>query len=268
MGHVSQALNKSRGEQRTQPGKPTAPQTQPDGALAKREPLSTVDAKSVAYSSSLVVWRDPTGRTCEQYRSLRSHLLAYFQDKPFSLIVTSAQSGEGKTVTTLNLAFVLSALRECRTVVVDCDFRRNGVARQLRDQSEVGLAQVLRGDATVKDVIRLTPLPNLSVILAGKTSCEQVGGLVARPELDDLARQLRRNYDYVLFDTPPVNTLSDAGVVGRAVGQALMVVRAGRTRRESVKEAIRHLRAVSVKIAGLVLVRKKYYIPSYLYRYS
>ena len=108
----------------------------------------------------------------------------------------------------------------------------------------------------------------MSAVFAGKTSVEEVGGLVSRPELDDMVRYLQRNYDYVLFDTPPVNTLSDAGVVGRVAGEALVVVRMNRTRRESVREAIRHLEAVSVKIAGLVLTRQKYYIPRYLYRYS
>ncbi|MHC4984370.1 MAG: tyrosine-protein kinase family protein [Planctomycetota bacterium] len=230
--------------------------------------MPVVGAEEVRYSRALVAWHNPSCRISEQYRDLRIHLTAYYKDKPFALIVTSAQSGEGKTVTCLNLAFAMAEHRDLRTVVVDCDFRRNGFAGLLHDETATGLADVLRGKRELGDVIRPTPLANLSVVLAGKASREEACELISRPELDDVVRYLRRRYEHVIFDTPPANTLCDAGAVGRIAGEALLVVRMNRTRRESVTEAIRHFQAVNVNVAGLVLTGQKYFIPKYLYRYS
>jgi len=117
-------------------------------------------------------------------------------------------------------------------------------------------------------VIRPTPFPNLSVVLAGKTTRAEACELLSKPELDDMVRYLKRTYEHILFDTPPANMLCDAGAVGRVAGEALLVVRMNRTRRESVMEAVRHFEAVKVNVAGLVLTGQKYFIPNYLYRYS
>jgi capsular exopolysaccharide synthesis family protein len=269
MGHVSEAMKKSKHEyfppsQQDETGKVTSVVK---AVPPKRKPLPVMKTQTARYSPALVVWHDQSGNITEQYRSLRTHLLAHYKDKPFALVVTSAQSGEGKTITCLNLAFSLGAIRECRTVVVDCDFRKSGVAKALRDKGPRGVADVLRGKATTPQVIRPTTYPNVSVILSGRPSREDAG-LTSRPELDEMLRYLRRHYDYVLFDTPPVNALSDAGVVGRVAGDALLVVRMNQTRRESVRTAIRHLKSLDVRITGVVLAQQKYYIPGYLYRYS
>jgi len=269
MAHVSEAMKKSQGEWLARPGDESTEAKPIDMRVPpRRKELPVVAAKDINYSSALVTWHDPSCRLSEQYRDLRIRLMAYYKDGPFALIVTSAQSGEGKTVTCLNLAFAIAAHRELRTVVVDCDFRRNGIAALLHDKTACGLADVLRGRARPTDVIRPTPFPNLSVVLAGATSRQEACELLPRPELDDMVRYLKSNYEHVLFDTPPANVLSDAGAVGRVAGEALLVIRMNKTRRESVAEAIRHFKAVNVNVAGLVLTGQKYFIPQYLYRYS
>ena len=91
---------------------------------------------------------------------------------------------------------------------------------------------------------------------------------MGQPELDEIVNELRRQYDYILFDTAPVNTVSDAGMLGQVVGQAVLVARMNKTPRESVDRAIRLLHAANVKIAGIVLSHQEYYIPGYLYRYA
>jgi capsular exopolysaccharide synthesis family protein len=270
MSHVSDAMKKSQGDwialssdDADSGAKPVEMRMPP-----RRKDLPVIGPDEVRYSRSLVTWYDPSDRISEQYRVLRIRLMAHYKDKPFTMILTSATRGEGKTVTCLNLAFTMAAHRELRTVVADCDFRRNGVAALLHDAAPQGLADVLRSQAAINDVIRPTPFPNLSVILAGKASREEACELASKPELDDVVRYLKRNYEHVIFDTPPANSLSDASIVGRVAGEALLVVRMNGTRRESVTEAIQHLKAVNVNVAGLVLTGQKYFIPSYLYRYS
>jgi Mrp family chromosome partitioning ATPase len=86
--------------------------------------------------------------------------------------------------------------------------------------------------------------------------------------LDEIVSELRRQYEYVIFDTPPINVASDAGILGKAVGDALLIVRMNKTGRESVEEAIRLLHAANVKLPGIILTHHpKYDIPNYRYRY-
>ncbi|MCE5276579.1 MAG: CpsD/CapB family tyrosine-protein kinase [Planctomycetaceae bacterium] len=231
----------------------------------RRKTAPVIDESQVQYSKSLVAWHDRTGRVAEQYRALRTQLIAHFKDKPFAAIVTSAQSGEGKTITCLNLALSLAGLKDSRTVVVDCDFRRSTVSAMLHDTSSKGLADVLRGQATINDVMRPTPYPNFSVVLAGRSSQEEAPELMARGELDDVVHHLQKNFDYVLFDTPPINALSDAAMMGRLTGEALLVVRMNKTQREAVHAALHRLEPLRVRVAGLVLVGQKYLVPHYLY---
>jgi Mrp family chromosome partitioning ATPase len=80
--------------------------------------------------------------------------------------------------------------------------------------------------------------------------------------------ELRRVHDQVLVDTPPINIHSDAGVVGRAVRDALIVVRMNKTPREATDRAIRLLRAARAEPLGIVLTHQRFHIPSYIYKYT
>jgi capsular exopolysaccharide synthesis family protein len=220
------------------------------------------------YSPTLVTHHDRGGRITEQYRALRTNLLAQYADERFCILVTSAEPGEGKTVTTLNLCLVLAERQERRTIVIDCDLRKRRVAGLLNINNVPGVADVLRGTARVDDVTHTTPYGNLFVIPAGQAKQNEVGELLHRPELEEAMNELRRKYDYVLLDTPPISIASDAGIVGRATREAILVVRMNKTHRESVERAIRLLHAANVKPVGVVLTHQRYYIPNYLYRYS
>lgn len=220
------------------------------------------------YSKVLTAHHDRGSTLTEQYRALRTNLMAQYPNRRCCLMVTSAEAGEGKTVTTLNLGLVLAEQQECRTVVVDGDLRKARVGHYLHLKNHRGLAEVLRGEASLKEVVQPTVYPNLFVVPAGQTRPEAVGELFGRPELDEAVHELRREYDFVLIDTPPINVVSDAGMLGRAADEALVVVRMNKTHRESAEKAMRLLHAVNVKVVGVVLTHQKYYIPDYLYRYS
>jgi capsular exopolysaccharide synthesis family protein len=194
-------------------------------------------------------------------------LLAKFRDGQFCVMVTSADSGEGKTVTCLNLAIVMAAGGQCRIAVVDCDMRRKTVACLLGMENCPGLAERLSGRATTAQVVRRTFYPNLFVVPAGKAdlnACELMGG----PEYESFMKELKLQFDCILIDAPPVNVVSDASVAGRVADEALLVIRMDRTRREAVDEAIRTLRGVKIKLGGTVLTHQKRQIPDRLYRYS
>ena len=280
MPNVWDAMKKHRAEQAaaTPPAPAPVAQTPPAAAPPRIEvpppaqappaggPLGPVGRNG--YAPALVAYHDRGSRIAEQYRALRTNLLAQYADERFCLLVTSAEPGEGKTVTCLNLALVLAERQERRTVVVDCDLRKRRVAEFLRIPNSPGLADVLRGTARLADVTRTTPYPNLFVVPAGQAKQPEVGELLGRPELEEVVNELRRQYDYVLFDTPPIAIASDAGMLGRTTREAILVVRMNKTHRESVDRAIGLLHAANVKPVGIVLTHQKYYIPNYLYRYS
>jgi capsular exopolysaccharide synthesis family protein len=231
-------------------------------------PLAIDVAKGSRYSPLLKAYHDRGGKVTEEYRALRTNLLAQCNDRKFCYLVTSSRPAEGKTVTSLNLSIVMAERVDHRTVIVDCDLRKGTAAKLLGVSNTPGVAELLRTKAALKDVIQSTALPNLFFIPAGKADPNEVGELMGRPELDELVEQLRKQFDYILFDTPPINIASDAGMLGRATGEALLVVRMNKTHRESVDRALALLHAADVKPAGIVLTYQKYHIPNYLYRYS
>lgn len=220
------------------------------------------------YSELLVAHHDRGAALTEEYRALRTSLLAQCPDEQFCYLVTSSNIGEGKTLTCLNLALVMAERSDRRTIVVDWDLRKAKMAQLLNANGDPGVAELLHGSVTLKECVQSTSYPNLFFVPAGMTKPAEVGELMGRPELHEIVSDLRRQYDYVIFDSPPINSVSDAGMLGDATGEALLVVRMYTTRRESVDQAIRLLHAANVKVAGIVLTHRKYFIPKYLYRYS
>lgn len=282
MSHVWDAMKKHKAEQSSQeqPVNGAVPQAAAEAkppAVQERvltarlvdpsmpRPLTTATNN---YTEVLATHHDRGGAITEQFRALRTHLLSHYGEKRFSAIITSAEPGEGKTVTCLNLAVVLAERPERTTVIVDGDLRKGKMASYLKIDKGPGMADLLRGGATIASVVRPTVYPNLFVIPAGEAAQKEVGELMGRAELKEVEAELRQKYDYVLIDTPPVNGAADAGMLGQAVDGALVVVHMNRTHRESVDRAIRLLHASNITVAGLILTHQKYYIPNYLYRYS
>ncbi len=220
------------------------------------------------YSELLVAHHDRGAALTEEYRALRTSLLAQCPDEQFCYLVTSSNVGEGKTLTCVNLALVMAERTDRRTIVVDWDLRQAKMAQLLNANGDPGVTELLHGSVTLKECVQSTSHPNLFFIPAGMTKPGEVGELMGRPELHEIVSDLRRQYDYVIFDSPPINSVSDAGMLGDATGEALLVVRMYKTRRETVDKAIRLLHAANVKVVGIVLTHRKYHIPRYLYRYA
>jgi capsular exopolysaccharide synthesis family protein len=275
VANVWDAMKKHEAERaaETPPADPAAP---PADLAAAPAATATAPAAPQAvgsvglngYSSELCVHHERGGAIAEDFRGLRTSLLAQYPDERFCVLVTSAEKGEGKTVATLNLALVLAERQERRTVIVDCDLRARRVGRLMHLNETPGFVDLLQGSASLKDVLRSTAYPNLFVIPAGRTDRNEVGELLHRPELDETVSALRRDFDYVLFDTPPVVVAPDACMLGRAMTDALLVVRMNKTRRETVDSAIRLLHAANIKPIGVVLTHRRYYIPEILYYHT
>ncbi len=284
MGNVYDAMKKHEAEEAARAAAgadPAAPrQAQADAtppAETPRRPRHT-RLSTNGYAPELVAHGDRGGRLAEEYRALRTNLLARYEDDRFCVLITSAQGGEGKTVTCLNLGFVLAELPDRRTIIVDCDLQKGNVNTLLGMAPTPGIADILRGEAAAEDAIHQTTCDNLFILPAGEVEQEEVGDLLGRPELEELVETLRRDYDFVLIDTPPIRvagaprryrrsiSYSTAGILGRTAKDAVLVVRMNKTRRESVDAALRQLRSAHVRPVGLVLTHQRHVIPECLYR--
>jgi capsular exopolysaccharide synthesis family protein len=194
----------------------------------------------VNVAEPLVSLLAPGSFAADQYRTLRHTIEQLRRNANLHVLaVTSPGPGDGKTVTTLNLAGSLAQSPDLRVLVIDTDLRRPSIGRYLGlpVDSRCGLADVIAdsrlelGDA----VVHLRPF-NLSVLPAGFRE-SGFYELLNSPRVDGLLREARRLYDIVLVDTPPLLPLPDCRLLSRSVDAFLLVVAAHRTPRRMVSEA-------------------------------
>ena len=182
-------------------------------AQPKQRPVVSRNAK---YAEVIIAHHSQNHEITEQYRTLCARLLAGGAGK-LSLMITSADAGEGKTVTCLNLAIVLAARQENRVVVVDCDFRKKQVAQMLNCRKGPGFAEVLDGTSRVSEAIQSSAYPNLSILTAGYTRGRNAGELLAQLE-ETLA-----NFDALLGAEKPLIVTSYLGRNTQSVGELVKI---------------------------------------------
>jgi receptor protein-tyrosine kinase len=220
-------------------------------------PRSKVAAPAIldvpAPDARLVAFHDLRAPATEQYRSLRTNLLALDGHRaPRVIVVTSAVKGEGKSVTTLNLAAVLAETPGAKVVVVDADLRCPSVHSLLGHRNRAGLTEVLKGEIPLPEALRPSCLDGLDILTAGRVE-EAPLELFSRGGIQDLLTTLRAAYDFVLVDTPPVFTVTDAAVVGALADGVLLVVRRYGAPTSIVEKAVEALRSARTRVLGCVM---------------
>lgn len=206
----------------------------------------------------------PVSTQTKEFRELRRALERLHRDAGTKVIVvSSAVSGDGKSVTTLNLAASLAESPGTRVLVVDADLHKASISAYLglaRD-SGPGLSELLdQPDLALADAVRRVDGVDLSIVFAGARH-PQPFTLISSPRLDGLLREMRERYDYVLIDTPPIVPVADGRVLSRSADGVLMVVRAHQTPRPMVIKALRFLDKGAV--LGLVLNGHDRLMPQY-----
>jgi capsular exopolysaccharide synthesis family protein len=186
----------------------------------------------------------------ESYRALRTRLMRLQgRSGSRSIVISSTRSGEGKTLTALNLGLSYAHLQDERVLVVDADLRTGGLTELLNNPSGPGLAEILGGEAQYEEAILATELPNLHVLGAGRSA-------VSPPELfsgdrwKEFVGWASECFTIVLIDSPPLLSLSDTELITAACDGVLLVVRARSTLREQLQESCAHID--SKKLLGLV----------------
>ena len=200
----------------------------------------------------LIVHVDPRSPRAESFRTLRTNL--QFLDvgrADRSFVVTSSIESEGKSTTGANLAIALADAGS-RVLLVDADLRRPKVADYMGIEGAVGLTDVLIGRAELKDVIQPWGRGKLFVLPAGKIP-PNPSELLGSTRMTHFIGEFNREFDVVIYDSPPLLPVTDAAILAKNVGGAIIIVAAGRTHKNQLKGAVAALDNVGAPISGLVL---------------
>jgi polysaccharide biosynthesis transport protein len=228
-----------------------------------------------AVSDRLVTRHDVGNPVSEAYRAFRTNITFLDLDNPPRLLVlTSPGPSEGKSTSAANLAITL-AQQSTKVLLIDCDLRRGIVHRVFEVAKEPGLTDILMGSATLEGATHQVDVGDDKHLdfLATGTLPPNPSELLGSKRMKDLLGSLRDTYAIVILDSPPLNLVTDAAVLGAAADGVVLVARAGRTEKGALRYAQEQLDAVRAPIAGVVLNdvdyagRGKYYGSGYGYGY-
>ncbi len=208
-----------------------------------------------APAQPLIVHADPHSPRAEAFRQLRTNLrFIDVANHPRSIVFTSSVPGEGKSSITANLAITLAAAGS-RTVLVEADLRQPQIAEYMGLESAVGLTSVLVGLARLDEALQPWGMGHGLDVLACGLIPPNPSELLGSAAMVALLRQLEARYDHVIIDSPPLLPVTDAAVLSKLTGGAVMVVGAGRANRDQVEKALESLGTLGARILGVVMNR-------------
>ena len=238
----------------------------PDG-FASRDAGATLDAAGATRAGGFVTFdvspsrvephliavSQPRSAYTEQYRGLRTRILEAGERLQMrAIVVTSAGVAEGKTLTALNLAWLLAQTEGVRALVIDSDLRRPCATDYFGIEAQVGLSEVLGGHLNLADaIVRLEPA-GLHLLPGGRPR-DDVAELLSGPSYGRVLAEVRRMFDYIIIDAPPLGIFTDANVLMSRADCGLLVVRAGKTRYAAVDKLLEQM--PKDRLLGVVLNR-------------
>lgn len=189
----------------------------------------------------------------EAIRQMRTNLrFVNVDNPPRSLIVTSAEPGEGKSTVSTSIARALADAGE-PVIIIDADLRRPTIAKKFKIDSKIGLTQVLAGQVELADAVRQFEDTQLFILPAGRIP-PNPSELLGSDKMRQLIAELSGEFT-VIVDVPPVLPVTDAALLSTAVDGVVLVGSVGKTRKENLAEAASNLRKVSANLLGIVINR-------------
>lgn len=213
----------------------------------------------------LILDRTPADPVAESYRTVRNSLRFARMDKPLrTLLVTSAEAGEGKSLTSSNLAISL-AREGSKVLLLDVDLRRPVVHQLFKQPQDPGLTNVLLGEAALNDAIRPTGIETLKLVTCGPIPPDPAA-IVESQKLRELIVQLAEQYDWVLMDAPPLLAVNDSQILATYADATLLVLESHGVSHNLAHSCVEHLRKAGVETIVSVLNKFRSHSGRY-YRY-
>lgn len=215
--------------------------------MAKRKKQS-----ETTHAVSLITLVDKSSPVSERYRTIRTNIqFASSADRQIkTMVITSSGPGEGKSTTAANLAVVFANSGQS-VLLIDADMRKATVHKTFLLNNGVGLSNVLSTDMKVSDAVQRTVVPNLYVMTSGPKS-PNPSELLGSTRMDQLIKELRSDYDFVIFDMPPIVAVTDAQIIASKADGTMLVVRENYTRKDSLLKARELLSMVNANVLGAV----------------
>jgi succinoglycan biosynthesis transport protein ExoP len=221
----------------------------------------------------MVNLKEPESTFAEHYRNIRTSLLLSTPDQPPKVfVVTSALPQEGKTVTAVNLAIAFTQLGK-KVLVLDCDLRRPRVHKIFRIKNTGGITSYLMGRSRIEDIIYRYPgEPNLHVLPSGPIPPNPVELIISKG-MKDMMEGLRKHYDFIFIDAPPLMGIQDSILLGEYSDGLLLVAWGGKTPRKVIEKAKAEIEKFNIRLFGVILNkvnmrRFSYAYSSYSYKYG
>lgn len=223
--------------------------------------------------TNLITVSDPKSVAAESFRNIRGSILLSSGDTtPKVIQVCSALHSEGKSTISSNLACIMAAAGE-RVLLIDADMRKPKLHRAFKVSNSNGLSSLLIRQDKLADVIRQTPVTNLSFISSGPIS-PNPAELLGSNTMKETIAEIRGRYDRIIIDCPPYLGLADASMLTPLTDGTVLVVRSGKTSRELVRKTGKALELINAKVLGVVLndlsgdSDEYYYAYNYNYYYT
>jgi capsular exopolysaccharide synthesis family protein len=220
----------------------------------------------------LIAHVNPKSNVSELYRSLRSSLIYASSDESSkAFVVTSPSPLEGKTTTAINLAITLAQTGK-KVLLVDSDLRKSRIHKTFNVDRANGLTNYLAGEIDTDKIISNTDIENLSFIPSGPTS-HFAADLIGSPRMKEFIGNMKTRFDYIILDSPPLCTVTDAAILTVITDAVIQVILSGRTSRKVVAHCRDILSKMNANMVGVVLNNfkpqgndyHKYYDYSYSY---
>ena len=217
----------------------------------------------------LITRENPRSPVSEAYRSLRTSMLYNDIDQSTkSILVSSAGPGEGKTTTVANMAITYANLGK-KTLLIDTDLRRPVVHKIFNSSKEPGITNYLAGlEQDFNTLVKKTDIDNLYIVTSGVIP-PNPSELLGSEKMSKLIKNLEKEWDIILFDSPPLVAVTDATMVSKEIDSIIIVVKVGQTDRGAFEHTIQSLKNVNAPLSGIVLnaVTQKNTYGSYYYYY-
>lgn len=251
MGKMFDALQKVERE-KNRVSKEASPKTTPE---------------DLVLDNRLVSFFEPASMAAEQYRRLRTYVIRPgIENSPKTILVTSAMAGEGKSLTSINLAIIIAVELNSNALIVDCDLRNPSLSRWFGFQGKKGLSDYLLGEAELPDLLVKTSVDKLSILPGGSLQDNPVE-LIGSKKMKSLIADLKARYDdrYIILDSSPLLATTEPSVLNDMVDGILFVIKSGDTPRESILQALKSVD--KKKIIGVVLNNMEFKTHAMIRRY-
>jgi capsular exopolysaccharide synthesis family protein len=233
---------------------------------ALKNERSTPSSPLAPADHSLVDQSSPQVAAAEEYRKMLNLLMTGNSDRNIrAIMMLSSVHGEGTSSVCAQFARSLLQVEGRKVLLVDANLRSPVQHKLFGLQRPGGLVELLKGMVEPHEIIKETGHAGLSVITAGEAT-EDTPDLLGSSRLKELLAEWKETYHYVLLDSAPILAYADAVILCQAVDGVVLVVHAGKTRREVIQQAQDTINKAQAKVLGVVLNRRRYVIPKGIYR--